>query len=86
MTPREQRKFSKLTRDLEAESKRELREYINGVLREIKENTPAELCKYKGVQVGEKEAEIVAEILKLRLEDIDGEIAALQQIFKKQYC
>lgn len=86
MTPREQRKFLKLTKDLDVGSQRKLREHINGVLREIKEKTPAELCKYRGAQVGEKEAEIVAEILKIRLEDIDGEISALQQILRKQYC
>lgn len=85
MTPREQRKFLKLTKDLDVGSQRKLREHINGVLREIKENTPEELCKYRGAQVGEKEAEIAAEILKIRLEDIDGEIEAAQEILKKLY-
>ena len=88
MTPKEESKFLEMTKDLEAENKRKLREYIEGNLREIAEAVPEEQCKYNIDQVNEEEAEIVIKILEIRLEAINEKIEALenQLISKDLYC
>lgn len=83
MTPKEESKFLEMTKDLEAENQRKLREYIEGNLREIAEAVPEEQRKYNVDQVSEEEAEIVIKILEIRLEAINKKLEATS---KDLYC
>lgn len=88
MTPKEESKFLEMTKDLEAENQRKLREYIEGNLREIAETVPEEQRKYNIDQVSEEEAEIVIKILEIRLEAINEKLEALENLLisKDLYC
>ena len=83
MTPKEESKFLEMTKDLEAENQRKLREHIEGNLREIAEAVPEEQRQYNMDQVSEEEAEIVIKILEIRLEAINKKLEATS---KDLYC